>query len=262
MTFDFKAYNETYLKNAEAGQPPINDAAAYGVRIVSAEVAEGESYWRVIGVHHLTPEENRGKHNVFLEALDENGQRVRNPIAWAGWTWEGRRPEEAANPVPLDKPDNEPANNIVMHFGQIVSVWINGLTPDAAAISDQVENCHTSHPDELGPSGEVWNSIGHHSFYVVFQRTRHEGGIVEPPEPPEPQGGVITGQVAGGQGYTVRLYQGDTLIDTQEVGADLSYRFEGMAAGTYRVEAVGPCLQRDNIKLDEDNPEAKVHLSV
>jgi hypothetical protein len=54
---------------------------------------------------------------------------------------------------------------------------------------------------------------------------------------------------------------GDTLLDTKEVGDDLAYRFEGLPPGTYRVEAIGPCLRRDEIILDEDNPEANVHLS-
>lgn len=176
MTFDFKAYNETYLKNAEAGQPPINDAAAYGVRIVPAEVAEGESYWRVIGVHHLTPEENRGKHNVFLEALDESGQRVRNPIAWAGWTWEGRRPDENAPPVRLDKPDNEPGGNLSMWINQTISAWVT----DDDELSDAIVNVHTRHKDE-----PIGNSIGHHSFYVVWMLV--EMGQEPDPEPPLPE---------------------------------------------------------------------------
>ena len=33
-------------------------------------------------------------HNVITQVLDEVGQRITNPIAWAGWTWEGKRPDE------------------------------------------------------------------------------------------------------------------------------------------------------------------------
>jgi hypothetical protein len=74
--------------------------------------------------------------------------------------------------VPLDKPDSEPAGNIAMFKGQIVSVWMNGLAGDATDKSDRLENIHTNHPDEPLPDGELWNTIGHHSFYVIFQRTR------------------------------------------------------------------------------------------
>ena len=120
---------------------------------------------------HLLPEENRGNQNILLEALDETGQRLNNPAAWAGWTWQGRRPEERADPVPLDKPIDQPANNITMFSGQNVSIWIRGLSNEANDKSDLVENLNVNHPDELGPNGELWNSIGHHSFYIVFQRT-------------------------------------------------------------------------------------------
>jgi hypothetical protein len=41
-----------------------------------------------------------------------------------------------------------------------------------------VENLHTKHADEPGPNGELWNSIGHHSFYAVFQRTRQAAAPV------------------------------------------------------------------------------------
>ena len=68
--------------------------------------------------------------------------------------------------------------------------------------------------------------------------------------------------MAGGQGYTVRLYQAELLIDSQVVGQDLGYRFAGLAPGTYRIEAIGPCLQRDQIELSGENPEARVYLSV
>jgi len=55
--------------------------------------------------------------------------------------------------------------------------------------SDRVENLHTKHADEPGPNGEIWNSIGHHSFYVIFQRTRQGATplIVEPPASGEAQ---------------------------------------------------------------------------
>jgi hypothetical protein len=155
MPFNHQSYNQIYLKNIQAGGAPINDAAAYGVRVVEANVPPGTPYWRIIGLHHLLPAENVGMHNIFLEALDENGRRVRNPIAWGGWTWENRQPNERANPVALDKPDYETAGNIAMFFGQKVSVWINGRQPNATDPTDKVENLHTAHPDEQGPAGKT-----------------------------------------------------------------------------------------------------------
>jgi hypothetical protein len=88
---------------------PVNEAEAYGVRVATAEVEPGAEYWRLVKVRHLTPLENQGKHNAFVDAVDENGLRVRDPNLRIGWTWEGRSPEEQAEPKRLDKPDDEAA---------------------------------------------------------------------------------------------------------------------------------------------------------
>ncbi len=193
MPLNHKSYNARFVQNARSNAEPLNADPKFGVRVVKAEVAEGETYWRLIGVHHLLPEENASKHNIYIEALDEQGNRVRSPIAWAGWTWEGRRPNERADPVPLDKPDNETGGDIAIHFGQKASVWIKGLGRDANDKSDRVENLHTAHPDEPLPDGRLLNTLGHHSFYIVFQRTRKQalatpvGTTPVPATPPPPQ---------------------------------------------------------------------------
>jgi hypothetical protein len=101
---------------------------------------------------------------------------LRNPALRIGWTWEGRQPHEAADPRSLDKPDNEPAGNVDIFRGQHIEVWIQG---DGLS-SDHVLNMHSDHADEPGPGGELWNSRGHHSFYVAFQRTRQGAGPEEP----------------------------------------------------------------------------------
>ena len=109
MAFIPRNYNDRFIENLKSSPEPITPEAKFGVRIVRANVAEGEVYWRVIGIHHLLPEENYSNRNVYIEALDEQGKRIRNPIAWAGWTWDGRQGHERADPTPLDKPDNEAA---------------------------------------------------------------------------------------------------------------------------------------------------------
>ncbi len=177
MTFNHQRYNTMFIDKTPEGNERTRIAQEqYGVRIVAADATEGETYWKVIGVHHLLPEENQSKQNVFLEALDEAGGRIPAPFAWAGWAWEGMQPHEQAPPVHLDKPPGEPAGNIAVFPPQKVAVWIKGLSQGDQDTSDRVENLHTMHGDEHGPGGEIWSSYGHHSFYVVFQRTRK--GIV------------------------------------------------------------------------------------
>lgn len=157
-----------------------NQARAYGVQILPVTVSAGAAYWRVASVRHLTAAENRGKHNVYVDAVDSNGARVRDPNVRIGWTWEGRRPNEIARPAPLDKSPAEPMGNIPLDWGQVMRVWIDATIP-----SEAVEGMHTNHPDEPAPGGEIWNSIGHHSFYIQFQLSQAGSGPVEPP-PTEP----------------------------------------------------------------------------
>ena len=90
-----KQYNNRFLEHLKQTGAAFDDAGPkYGVRIEPADVAAGETYWRAIGVHHLTPEENQANYTIFIEALDESGQRVAGAPVWAGWTWEGRQPDE------------------------------------------------------------------------------------------------------------------------------------------------------------------------
>lgn len=266
MSFNHQQYNNGFLTGDQAILARTQNARDnYQVRLVEAEVAEGETYWKVIGIHHLLPDENRGNHHVYLEALDENGQRIR-PVAWADFTWEGRRPDEQAGPVQMDKPDNEPAGNIALHDGQKAAVWMRGLNRDGGDKSDRVENLDIVHPDEAGPGGELWNSIGHHSFYIVFQRTLKAGGAASPASPGEvtsgqaSQAGVIAGQVSGGQGYTVRLLQGDSVIAEQVTDSSGAFRFEGLAEGMYSVEASGPMLTAGPVLLDAGQSQVTVNL--
>lgn len=253
MAFNFQEYNQRYLENARQGNPPVNDAAAYNVRLIPATVAEGQTYWKIIGIHHLLPEENMGNHHVYLESLDEQGNRIRNPFSWAGWTWKDKRPDERADPVPLDKPDYEAAGNIAMHFGQIVSVWLKGLYSNSNDITDTAENIHTNHPDEPAPDGSLWNSLGHHSFYVVFQRTRKTGSVTN---------GKIFGTVERGQGYTVQLQKDNQVLQEQTLDHNQTFKFDNLAYGIYAIEVVGSGVKEENIQINADKPTVQLHLEI
>ncbi|MGC8878882.1 MAG: hypothetical protein ACP5R2_06645 [Anaerolineae bacterium] len=175
-------YNRQFL--ADPGQ---NDAAAYGVTIKRAPAAA----MRCIGVHHLTSPENRGNHHVYLDVLDEDGERLTGAIVL--YTWQGRQGDPLQ--VICDKPANEPAANIPLYPGQVVTLWVD--TGQLSGASDQVSGIHTAHPDE-----DTGNTRYHHSFYVVFQlRTAQTPPIptaseqVTPPpaipEQPIPLGSIL-----------------------------------------------------------------------
>jgi hypothetical protein len=154
--FDSIHYRQVFLLN-----PGMNDAVAYGVTKHYCQSSPGS--FRYIGIHHLTPSENVGNHHVFLDILDEQGKRLTN--MQIAYTWEGNRPDEVAPNVAMDKPAEEAGGNIGLGMGQIVTVWVD------APASDRVAGLSTMHPDETEAGMEyAGNTLGHHSFYVVFQR--------------------------------------------------------------------------------------------
>ena len=141
----------------------------YGVTI---ERAVGEWVWRA-EVRHLTPEENKGRHGVYIDSWDANEVR---PKAWEPGRMVSYKRSYAA-PVewrPLDKvgPLELSHGMIDLYPNDTVTVQIRD------AVSDIVKDLHTRHPDERGPNGEIWNSYGHHSFKVTFRLTQ---GAVLPP---------------------------------------------------------------------------------
>ncbi|MEZ4736796.1 MAG: NBR1-Ig-like domain-containing protein [Caldilineaceae bacterium] len=158
-----------FLNRPPTAEPTtiLGNAAPYGVHLEQCS-PQGQQFWRVIGVHHLTPDENRGRHAVYVDVIDVDGQRIRDPNLRLRWGWAGQRADERVEPKLFDKPASEPGANVDLYKGQQLWVQIEG----DGLPSDRVSHCHTAHPDEPGPSGETWNSIGHHSFYIVFQRTR------------------------------------------------------------------------------------------
>ncbi|MCS7221556.1 MAG: hypothetical protein RML36_11115 [Anaerolineae bacterium] len=205
---------------------PINDAEAYGVRIVPVTVSPGSQLWRVTRVHHLTPQENGGRHHIFMDVLDENNRRIMG--AKLRVTWQG-----GEQIVTVEKPLNEPGANFPMWRGQVCAVEAVGLP------SDRVENLHTGHPDEA-----PGNTLFHHSFLVVFQRvtvpvTRAES--------------VLAGRVRNGSGQTVLLMRDGTELARLLLGEDERFRFTGLAAGRYIVRVAGTNVASAPIALDGQN---------
>lgn len=130
----------------------------------------GHGSFKIIGIHKLTSVENVGKHNLFIEVLDEKGVRVKNTLI--SWGWEGQLPNQQSRPILLDKPASEPYGNIAIWANQTIWATVKSSNP-----CDTVENVHTRLPDE--GSG---NTYGHHSFLVVWQLTAK---VPELPPPTE-----------------------------------------------------------------------------
>jgi len=210
----------------------INTAVAYGVEIQPAQVEKGEQYWKVIKVHHLSPVENHGNHNVYVDLLDKDGNRIYGAKARA--TWQGGQGE-----VTIDKPENEPGTNFPLWKHQVCTAEGLGLP------SDKVVNLHSGHPDEAGPP--AWgNTLFHHSFYVIFQRTIKEGELPQ-------ENSVIKGTVVNGAGMTIVLSSEGQTVASQMIGVDGSYRFANLPAGSFTVTVSGTDVSQANIQTDGTN---------
>ena len=147
-----------------------NDAADYGVSI---DIPENR-IWKVLGIHHLYPSENKepneefGKHNVYIEMLCK--QNEREGFRAIHWTWEGRQPNENAPDVFAGQKPLDEVVDIPLNLGMNVSVWTNG--------GEIAKGFSSNHPDE-----ETGNTIGHHSFFVCLQEIG-EDPTIPPIEPP------------------------------------------------------------------------------
>lgn len=175
MSFqNYQTVRQQFIDHWEETGKADNRATGYDIIIAQPEVNENDTYWACLGAYHFLPDENAGKHNLYLEAIDENNNRVFG--AAFQWGWEGQRPDEIANDVIDDKPPYELAN-LVLWANQIIWTKMRDQLP-----SGTIQKVRSTHPDEA--PGNTW---GHHSFYTVFKRIKgdDDGGGTQPPEPPE-----------------------------------------------------------------------------
>ena len=166
--FDFEGYNREWIVKAQNGKAPSNNASSYGV-VIHPLRSDVKHLDRVIGVRHLSADENGGNHHIYVDVLDEDGNR-RVGAKLEILTEFGYRTQAV-----IDKPANEPGTNFPMWDWGRTSVY----TVNADNVpSDMVSGLHYKHNDE--GDGTTW---GHHSFYVCFMRM---SSIVVPPPPPPP----------------------------------------------------------------------------
>jgi len=145
-----------YLPDAEIIRPAaedevVNDALDYDVAVRTVAVPAGKPVWRVVRVHHLTPDENRNKHALYVSLIDEQGQPITAAsvqLDWGtGWFDIELKPEGVfALVYPLEQ-------------GVVYRARVQDI------LSDEVIGLHTYHAEE-----GKGNKPGRHSFAVTWQR--------------------------------------------------------------------------------------------
>ena len=165
-------------------EPPIleleNDIPPdWGVIVETAEVEPGDMYAKLVRLHLLTPEENHGDHNIFVNVVDEDGCRLENVVV--AWHNTGNN---TAGMAQLDKTDpNAPMGDVPVGQNDTMEIWIHRVD-DHYCESDIVVGFHTRHPDIEVPG----STTGHHSILAeyVFAEVPEAPGSPEPPTPPVP----------------------------------------------------------------------------
>ena len=226
----------------------VNDAQGYGVTIVPATVAAGAWYWQAVRVHHLMPEENNGKHHIFLDLLDP--ATAPNPGSLGGQVygahariiWEG-----GEQTVTIDKPLNEPGANCPMWKWQVCDVVALGL-PTEELPSDRVAGMHTGHPDEA-----PGNTLFHHSFSVTFLKVRRPDQVYTD--------SVICGVIHNAAGRTAQLLRAETVVSSQVVAGDETFRFTDLGAGEYLVAVDGTQLRSTPVRVNGQD-QAQLDLTL
>jgi hypothetical protein len=125
-----------------------------GVRLELADVAEGQAHWALVEGRWASPDESNLLHHIYLEALDEEGQRaVGQPVivAWA---------DGSVTLQIEDKPQPEYGANFPMARGNTLGTldaWVNGCEPSDRVVGMGLGTAE--HPD-----------VSYHTcFYLTFE---------------------------------------------------------------------------------------------
>ena len=166
---------------------PGNEAAAYGVSLSEqvydtnrreyVDLQPGQTYYEAIMVYHLTGAENRGGHYIYLDLIrgehEADGPQPIHCQHCIEFNWEG---SDIQTLTPDKNWQFEPMGNLTMFGGAKFVMWVRGSFPSRVVLG-----LTATHPDE-GPG----NTIGHHSFYVIWRRQVWQGtGEPDPPDPPD-----------------------------------------------------------------------------
>lgn len=107
------AYDSQPIPLAEGNdeKPPVWDSRLddLNIGITPAAVKEGQSYWKVIAAEFQNDQEGGGRHHIYIEVLDEKGQRIIDQPVEIFWS------TGSATVYTEDKPAPEYAANFPMY---------------------------------------------------------------------------------------------------------------------------------------------------
>lgn len=221
----------------------VNLASHYGVAIDSMLPQGAGRYWKVRQVRHLAPEENQGRHHIFVQAHfhpDSTSDEVLFLVEW----------EDGSQEYKLRRSRRESIGHVAMFTWQVCNVQMLG------APSEVVSGLTANHPDELLEDGtRSGNTLFHHSFQVEFEE------VIE-----ETEESVIHGLVSNGVGLTLRLLADNEILGEGTIPRSGSYRFKSIPAGNCVLQVIDPdsgdlVVESQVVELDGSN-EVELDLDV
>lgn len=116
-----------------------------GVSVDEAQVEPGQQYWRIIEASWMDEQESGGKHHIYVEVLDENGNRIVGQPVTTFWG------DGSYTKGIEDKPAPDYGYNFQMYAaGYAYNVKVEGLPSDVlkgagmGSIEDRFRGIHTS----------------------------------------------------------------------------------------------------------------------
>lgn len=216
-----------------------NQAEHYGVGIESMLPQNADRYWRVRQVRHLAPEENQGRHHLFIRVLFADDLVEEAPILIE---WENGQQE-----LVYARDQREPFQTIAMFTWQTCRVQIQD------APSEAVTGLTANHPDELNEDGtRSGNTLFHHSFEIEFEEV-----VVQR------QDSQIHGHVINGTDLLLQLLSDNQVLGEGAIPSSGEFRFNSVPPGSYVVQVTNPesgevLSQSRVLDLDGTNTEEVV----
>lgn len=131
-------------------------------------------YWEVAAVYHLKPDENAGKHVIFVDVVDNDNNWVDTNGLSIKWGWDGQQSNETSPNKQFEKNPPEFRGQVDLNKG--AKTWLK-IQDESGVTSDVVNGLHSDW--ENLPFG---NTFGHNSFIVIFKKGDSLTIPVEPEE--------------------------------------------------------------------------------
>jgi len=132
-----ETFIEQFIPPTATAVPPVAAVAAapsrawdprldqLGVKVEEASVSPGQQYWHLIDARWTDEKESGGRHHIYVEVLDENGDRiVGNPVTvwWGDGSYTGGVEDKA--------PPDYGFNYMMYAAGNAYNVKVEGLPSD------------------------------------------------------------------------------------------------------------------------------------